>query len=130
MYNPVLVSNKGTTTYTATTGAWVLSYSGKLPQSVTDTTVYPSDYMVFNSTNAATLTLPPMTLSYPTTGDGLGVSHETEINLINLGNTITVSGATDSNTLVGIASPGTLAATNGTAKFISDRANMRWIRVF
>ena len=49
--NPILVSNKGTTAYTATTGAWVLSYSAKLPQTATDTTIYPSDVMVFNSTN-------------------------------------------------------------------------------
>jgi hypothetical protein len=130
MFNPILVSNKGTTSFTATTGAWVLSYSATLPQSATDTTVYPSDYMVFNSTNAATLTLPPLTLSYPTTGDGLGAGHEMEINVINLGNTITVSGATDSNTFVGVATPTTVAATNGAAKFISDRKNVRWIRVF
>jgi hypothetical protein len=131
MINPILASITGTTSFTGTSVAWVLSFSGALPQSATDTTVYPSDVMVFNSTGAATLKLPPVgPLSYPSTGDGLAVGKNMALTLVNLGSAITLSGATGSNTFAGIASPTALGATHGVAYLVADPDNARWIRMY
>jgi hypothetical protein len=87
--------------------------------------------MVFNSTGAATLKLSPVgPLSYPTTGDGLAVGKNMALTLINLGSAITLSGATGSNTFIGIASPTALGATHGVAYLVADPDNAQWIRMY
>lgn len=124
MVNPALTSRPFTTIVTQT-GNITLSYDGT--NSVqSGSTSYPPDVMLVSAASAATITLPPISLSYPTSGTGLGAGRGTRLEIMNLA-AVAVAVAAPSNTTL-IGSTATIAQ-NATAEFISDPDNSYWIRL-
>jgi len=117
MENLALIAPIRTTLYT-TTGSSSLAYVGG--------TAYPPKVLNVSVATAATITLPPIALSYPTTGNGLGVGRGAEIRINNLAAVAVTPAAAGSDTIIG--GSGTIA-NGGSALLISDPDNTRWVRV-
>lgn len=123
MQNPALTSRPFTTIVTQT-GSITMSYDTNTVGSAA--TTYPPELMLISAASAATITLPPISLSYPTTGYGMGAGRGTKIQIMNLAAQAVTPVAPSNTTLIG--SSATIAQ-NATAEFISDPDNSYWIRL-
>lgn len=123
MVNQALISRPFTTNITQT-GSITLTYDTNTVQSAA--TSYPAEVMLVSVASAATITLPPIALTYPTTGSGLGAGRGQRIEIMNLAAVAVSVAAPANHTLIG--STATIAQ-NVAAEFIADSDNAQWIRL-
>lgn len=124
MQNLALTTSRPFSTIVTQTGNITLSYDTNTVASAA--TTYPPEVMLVSAASAATITLPPISLSYPTTGYGMGAGRGTRIEIMNLAAQAVAVAAPANTTLIG--STATIAQ-NATAEFISDSDNSYWIRL-
>ena len=88
--------------------------------------IYPPEVLVISAGGAGTLTMPPINLSYPTTGNGLGVGHGQRMEIVNLAAQSVLVAMPTGHTLYGSSAS---IAQNISAEFVGDAVNKWWIRL-
>lgn len=106
------------TTWNTTSGAQTIGFDGG--------NVAPNDVLVISAGGTATLTLPPIAGSYPSTGNGLGVGHGQRLEILNLAAQSVLVAAPTSHTLYGSSASITQ---NAAAEFVADGVNKWWLRL-